>query len=386
MARYSMQSLRVDNVRKNFGTTKVLRGISLDISKTEFVALLGPSGCGKTTLLRIIAGLERQDAGSVDIAGRCVDDLGPAERDIALVFQSYALYPHLTVAQNIAVPLVMRRLSAVQRLPGLSRLSGYARTQRRDIARDVAQIAESMEIGHLLDRKPGQLSGGQKQRVAVARALVRKPSILLMDEPLSNLDAKLRVQMRQEIVGMHRRHGATTVYVTHDQTEAMTMADRIAVILNGELQQIGTPAEIYKQPASIDVAEFVGSPKINILPCTLNTHGLTLLGTAHAGTAGLAGASAAFIGIRPEHVTVDVEGEGPTVRCKIASLEYLGSEALIQARVGDSGEEICLRTDIDVFERAKQSDTLKVRFSARNMLLFGQDRRRIDWSAAQGTA
>jgi multiple sugar transport system ATP-binding protein len=377
-----MQSLRVDNVRKSFGETNVLRGISLDITKTEFVALLGPSGCGKTTLLRIIAGLERQDSGSIDIAGRRVDELGPAERDIALVFQSYALYPHLTVGQNIAVPLVMRRLSVLQRLPGMASVSGKTRNQRIDIFQDVAQIAQSMEIGHLLNRKPGQLSGGQKQRVAVARALVRKPSILLMDEPLSNLDAKLRVQMRQEIVGMHRRHGATTVYVTHDQTEAMTMADRIAVILNGELQQIGTPAEIYKTPASIDVAEFVGSPKINILPCSISGNGLALLGQAYSGASGLANGTAGFIGIRPEHVSVSADSEGPSLRCTIASLEYLGSEALIQARFDDSDEQICLRTDIDAFERAKQSDTLSIRLSARDMLLFDQGRRRVNWRAA----
>lgn len=376
-----MQSLRVHDIRKSFGETSVLRGVSLDITKREFVALLGPSGCGKTTLLRIIAGLERQDSGNIDIAGHRVDELGPAERDIALVFQSYALYPHLTVGQNIAVPLVMRRMSALQRLPGAATLSGATRNHRRDIAQDVARIAQSMEIGHLLDRKPGQLSGGQKQRVAVARALVRKPSILLMDEPLSNLDAKLRVQMRQEIVGMHRRHGATTVYVTHDQTEAMTMADRIAVILNGELQQIGTPAEIYKQPASIDVAEFVGSPKINILPCSVSGNGLELLGASHPGAAGLPDGATGFVGIRPEHVSVSVQGNEPSIECTIVSLEYLGSEALIQARVGDGDEQVCLRTDIDAFERAKHSDRLNIRLSARSMLLFDQNRRRVDWRA-----
>ncbi len=377
-----MQSLNVADVRKSFGATSVLRGVSLDIAQAEFVALLGPSGCGKTTLLRIIAGLERQDAGTIDIAGRRVDDLGPAQRDIALVFQSYALYPHLTVAQNIAVPLAMRRLSAVQRLPGASALSGRTRSQRQNIARDVAEIAQSMEIDHLLDRKPGQLSGGQKQRVAVARALVRKPSILLMDEPLSNLDAKLRVQMRQEIVGMHRRHGATTVYVTHDQTEAMTMADRIAVILQGELQQFGTPAEIYKRPASIDVAEFVGSPKINILPCVVESNGLTVSGISLPGKAGLAAGEQGFVGIRPEHVLVDDGAGGPALRCRIANLEYLGAEALIQARIGEGGPEICVRTDIDSFERAKQSNALDVRLSARNMLLFGSDRRRVEWQAS----
>lgn len=380
-----MQSLRVDDIRKSFGATDVLRGISLDIAQTEFVALLGPSGCGKTTLLRIVAGLERQDSGTVDIAGRRVDDLGPAERDIALVFQSYALYPHLTVGQNIAVPLAMRRLSALERLPGYSSLSSRIRARRQDIARDVARIAKSMEIDHLLGRKPGQLSGGQKQRVAVARALVREPSILLMDEPLSNLDAKLRMQMRQEIVNMHRRHGATTVYVTHDQTEAMTMADRIAVILRGELQQFGTPVEIYKRPASIDVAEFVGSPKINVLPCAVDANGVTLLGGLHAGTAELVAGTSGFVGIRPEHFMVhdgSAAGDGPTLKCSITALEYLGSEALIQARVAGGQEQICLRTDIDVFERAKQSDQLAVRVSPRNMLLFGQDRKRADWAPA----
>jgi len=375
-----LSNLHIANIRKSFGSTEVLKGISLDIAEREFVALLGPSGCGKTTLLRTIAGLELQDSGTIDIDGRRIDDLGPAERDIALVFQSYALYPHLSVRQNISLPLAMRRLNAVQRLPGAKKVSSGVRKTQKSIAADVDAIARSMEIGHLLDRKPSQLSGGQKQRVAVARALVRKPSVLLMDEPLSNLDAKLRVQMRREIVGMHKRHGATTVYVTHDQTEAMTMADRIAVILNGELQQIGTPSEIYRSPATITVAEFVGSPKINVLACAVMAEGILSLGQMLRGHSGLAAGTTGSVGIRPEHVSLRAN-DGNGLPCRIANLEYLGSEILIAAEVADK-TQVGLRMDVEAFERIGNRDNLAIDLPTRHALLFDDEGRRAEWRPA----
>src|SRR5215468_8129237 len=268
-----MASVTISQLSKSFGATEVLRGVSLEIADGEFLTLLGPSGCGKSTLLRLIAGLEVQDTGSIAIGGAAVGALRPKQRNVAMVFQTYALYPHLTVAENIAMPLRMRRLSLTQRLPLVGGLLPGVRAVRDGIHRDVAAVANALEIDHLLDRKPGQLSGGQRQRVAVGRAMVRQPAVFLMDEPLSNLDAKLRVQMRAEIAALHRRLGATFIYVTHDQIEAMTMSDRVAVMLDGELLQVATPKEIYADPADRRVAEFIGSPKINMLTARVRDAG-----------------------------------------------------------------------------------------------------------------
>ena len=254
-------AVRVAGLGKQFGETTVLDGIDLDIRAGEFVTILGPSGCGKSTLLRIVAGLETESRGSVAIDGAPMKGLAPDARDIAMVFQSYALYPHLTVAENIAVPLRMRRLTPMQRLFGLA-----PRAVHRSIAAEVQSVAEMLRIESLLARKPGQLSGGQKQRVALARAMVRRPRVFLMDEPLSNLDAELRVHMRAEIAQLHRQLGATFLYVTHDQVEAMTMSDRVAVILGGRLQQVGSPGALYRDPDTLAVAQFIGTPRINVLP------------------------------------------------------------------------------------------------------------------------
>jgi multiple sugar transport system ATP-binding protein len=257
----------VRSLTKSFGNIPVLKDISLDAAAGEFLTLLGPSGCGKSTLLRIIAGLEAQDLGSVSIGERTVDGVRPKLRDVAMVFQSYALYPHMTVGENMALPLKMRRLRPWQRLPLIGKFMPGSRRISKDIMREVTAVAEAIEIAALLDRKPGQLSGGQRQRVAVGRAMVRRPAVFLMDEPLSNLDAKLRVQMRAEIKELHRKLGITFLYVTHDQAEAMTLSDRVAVMLDGELLQVAPPQEIYANPANRRVAEFVGVPKINSLVC-----------------------------------------------------------------------------------------------------------------------
>src|SRR5882757_790899 len=251
-----MSEISIRHIAKSFGAVSVLRGVSLEIEDGEFMTLLGPSGCGKSTLLRILAGLEHQDAGSVAIGGRTVDGVRPKRRDVAMVFQSYALYPHMTVGKNIALPLMMRRLSSWQRLPFIGRLLPGTAGARAEIEAAVLTTAKALGIDHLIHRKPGQLSGGQRQRVAVGRAMVRRPSVFLMDEPLSNLDAKLRVQMRAEIRTLQRELGVTTVYVTHDQSEAMTMGDRVAVMRKGVLQQVAAPHALYDDPDSLFVGAF----------------------------------------------------------------------------------------------------------------------------------
>ena len=258
-----MGSLTIENITKTFGSTEVLKGINIDIADGEFLILVGPSGCGKSTLMNAIAGLEDVTSGALYLAGEDVTHLSPKDRDIAMVFQSYALYPTMNVARNISFGLEMR---------------GMPKAEREAIVRDVATL---LQIDHLLDRKPSQLSGGQRQRVAMGRALARSPRVYLFDEPLSNLDAKLRVEMRTEIKKLHKRLGTTIVYVTHDQIEAMTLADRIAVMKDGRVQQLGTPKEIYDDPANLFVAGFMGSPAMNFIPCAVSAEGL--LSIAHSG-------------------------------------------------------------------------------------------------------
>src|ERR1700726_3852719 len=246
-----MAFLEISGLRKRFGSLEVLKGIDLALDKGGFLVLIGPSGCGKSTLLSTIAGLETIRAGEIFIEGQPINDLHPSKRDIAMVFQSYALYPNMTVAENMAFGMEMR---------GVPKLE-------RDKA--VAEVAKTLQLEHLLKRRPSQLSGGQRQRVAMGRALVREPRVFLFDEPLSNLDAKLRVDMRVEIKRLHQRTGATIVYVTHDQIEAMTLATRIAVLKDGEVQQVGSPHEIYNRPANLFVADFMGSPAMNLMTATV---------------------------------------------------------------------------------------------------------------------
>jgi multiple sugar transport system ATP-binding protein len=340
-----MAHVRLRDIRKSFDRVDVLKGVDLDIADGEFISLVGPSGCGKSTLLRIIAGLESQTSGHVEIGSDAVDGVAPAARNLAMVFQSYALYPHLSVFDNIAVPLRMRRLSTLQRLPGLRWLVPGTRTIERGIREKVGDVAELLGMRDLLARKPAQLSGGQRQRVAVGRAIVREPRAFLLDEPLSNLDAKLRVHMRTEIAQLHRRLAATFIYVTHDQAEAMTMSDRIAVMMDGNIVQIGTPDQVYDDPQDLRVAEFIGSPKINILDATLGDEGqLSLAGKALPLRCAPNVTGPVRLGLRPEVLRLTDESAA-LISGVLSHRENLGGEVLLHITTAASKDPVILRLD-----------------------------------------
>lgn len=334
-----MQTVEISGAVKRFGATDVLRGVDLAVAAGEFLTLVGPSGCGKSTLLRAVAGLTALDAGTVRIGGRDMAGVSPRRRDVAMVFQSYALYPHLTVAQNIAVPLRMRRLNVAQRLPLLRGMLPGARRIQAEIEAATRDVAAGLGLGDLLGRKPGQLSGGQRQRVALARAMVRSPSVFLMDEPLSNLDARLRVETRAEIVALHRHLGATFLYVTHDQAEAMTMSDRVALMLDGRILQVGPPSALYADPAALSVAEFIGTPRINTLRATVERDGSVVV-AGHRIEMSVAAAGPLTLAIRPEAVLPDVDGrfEG-----QVLLREDLGSEVLVHVAVAGLPAPLILR-------------------------------------------
>ena len=379
-----MSGLTLAGIGKSFGSTRVLSEVSLDVGPREFLTLLGPSGCGKSTLLRVVAGLETPDAGSVSIGGRVVDEVAPRDRDCAMVFQSYALYPYMTVFDNIALPLRMRELSRLGRLPGARRL-GWQRHQHADIERRVGEVAQALEIDALLARKPAQLSGGQRQRVALARAMVRHPRVFLMDEPLSNLDAKLRVQTRTEIAQLHRRLGVTFVYVTHDQAEAMTMSDRIAVMLDGRILQVASPAELYERPANLAVAEFIGSPKINVLPARLRNdgfvdaqgHTLPLATTAQP----IANLRLAF---RPENARLVPRRNGAVlgIAGHIVHRENLGSDVFVHLRVLD--HTVVVRVDPEAALSLRSGDEIHVVPDPRRVSLFDGAGERVETAGAVG--
>ncbi|BBK40918.1 ABC transporter ATP-binding protein [Allostella vacuolata] len=384
-----MTTLDIVGIEKSFGATPVLRDVSLALGHGEFLAIVGPSGCGKSTLLRIVAGLEAADRGSVRLDGQPVDALPPKGRDVAMVFQSYALYPHMTVAQNIALPLVMRDLDRRQRLPGWRLVSAATRAARRRIAGTVAEAADMLQLSALLDRRPGQLSGGQRQRVALARALVRRPRIFLLDEPLSNLDATLRTQTRNEIAQLQRRLGVTTVYVTHDQVEAMTMATRIAVMFEGRVHQVGTPEEVYRSPASLAVAEFVGTPRITVLDARLAPGGVMLGGRlwpaafAAPPGGGAIGPADIRVGVRPEgFVLGDPAGPG-MLAARVSHVEYLGSEGLAHLLLDAAPRGAVARIDAGLAGRLRPGETVGVRPDPAGLLLFGPDGRRLDARVGQ---
>ncbi len=363
-----MASVTLSDLCKSFGAIEVLRNVSLDIDDGEFVSLIGPSGCGKSTLLRIIAGLEVQNSGHVTIGEHVVDGVRASERNLSMVFQSYALYPHLTVAENIAVPLNMRRLTALQRLPLIGPFLPGSRGRLIEIETAVRDAAEMLDIAHLMNRKPGQLSGGQRQRVAVGRALVRHPEAFLLDEPLSNLDAKLRVHMRTEIAQLHRRLGATFIYVTHDQAEAMTMSDRIAVMMDGELLQVASPDEIYNHPADIHVAEFIGSPKINILPAERDGDGAIAVLGHPTSLAADSAAEVAAVGIRPEGGVITIR-EAP-ISGEVCHMENLGPELFVQVMVAGVDDPVIVKAKPSLARQVRIGDRVFVDFDHERTLVF----------------
>ncbi|MGK6316418.1 ABC transporter ATP-binding protein [Neorhizobium sp. DT-125] len=371
-------SIVFDDIRKSFGETPILKGISLSVAEGEFLTLLGPSGCGKSTLLRILAGLEAQDSGLVSISRRVVDGLRPKQRDIAMVFQSYALYPHMTVASNMALPLKMRRLKAWQRLPLLGRWLPGTRRIGAEIEAEVSRTAAALGIDHLLDRKPGQLSGGQRQRVAVGRAMVRHPAVFLMDEPLSNLDAKLRVQMRAEIKELHQRLGVTFIYVTHDQSEAMTLSDRVAVMLDGELLQVAPPQEIYADPDDRRVAEFIGSPKINMLNGVMHDGGrIDVAGTTLAIGADLPSDTPLTLGIRPEAFHLAQHAGSGVFTGSVRLIEHMGSDLFVHLDLAGATQPLIARL---LAERAPQlsiGQPVHLAADPERILLFDTEGRRI---------
>ena len=358
-----MARVNISQISKRYGETTVLKGVSLDIRDGEFLTLIGPSGCGKSTLLRILAGLEAQDSGNIELDGENIDARRPGGRDVAMVFQSYALYPHLTVFDNIALPLRMQRLSRTQRLPVLGSLMPARKSIERAIASEVSQVAKMLNIDPLLQRKPGQLSGGQRQRVALGRAMVRHPKIFLMDEPLSNLDAKLRVQLRAEIVALHRRLGVTFVYVTHDQAEAMTMSDRVAVMVGGDVLQIAPPEELYRNPTEIRVAELIGSPKINILAVD------TLPGALRYGFAAVH-----RIGFRPEAASIVPSATG-MLEGVVSNVENFGADIFIHVDVSNSGTIIVRRDPHS--PRILLGNTVGIMLDTRQILSFDTDGKRL---------
>ncbi|MGB3411523.1 MAG: ABC transporter ATP-binding protein [Microthrixaceae bacterium] len=322
-----MGAVTFDEVTKKFGDVTAVDRFSLQVNDGEFMVLLGPSGCGKSTALRMIAGLEEITSGILTIGERVVNHIPPRDRDIAMVFQSYALYPHMTVEKNIESPLVANKLA---RVPGPER------------AKRVAEAAAVLGLTDYMKRKPGELSGGQRQRVALARAIVRSPEVFLMDEPLSNLDAKLRTQTRLELVDLHRRLGTTFVYVTHDQVEAMTMADRIAVISDGRIQQVGPPQAVYESPANLFVASFIGSPPMNIITGQIKGVGTgNCVVQCETGSIQIDGSGSAtenaevVVGVRPEHLTIIASGsDRPGLQGRVENIELLGHERHVVCTVG----------------------------------------------------
>jgi len=347
-----MASVSLKGVRKAFDGVDVIHGVDCAIEDGAFIVILGPSGCGKSTLLRMIAGLERVSAGEIAIGGRTVNELEPKDRDISMVFQNYALYPHMSVYDNMAYGLRIRGLS------------------KADIEARVRKAAGILELGNFLHRKPRQLSGGQRQRVAMGRAIVREPAVFLFDEPLSNLDAKLRVQMRMEIKRLHRSIRTTSIYVTHDQVEAMTLGDRLIVMNAGRVEQIGTPIEVYERPATTFVAGFIGSPAMNMLPAQLSADArsveldelrLELNGAReHAGRK-------VTLGVRPEHV-VRGQGHADTLAFVVEFVEALGADTLAHGSIGASRLPLMVR--LPGSERVAAGDKLSLLLPPESLHLF----------------
>ncbi|MDX1558193.1 MAG: sn-glycerol-3-phosphate ABC transporter ATP-binding protein UgpC [Marinobacter sp.] len=331
-----MACVELKNINKTFGQIEILPCVNLRIEDGEFVVFVGPSGCGKSTMLRLIAGLEDPTSGDIEIDGEVVTDQSPKERGVGMVFQSYALYPHMSVYENIAFGLKL------------------GKAKKNKIREWVEKTAEVLQLEKLLDRKPRELSGGQRQRVAIGRAMAREPKIMLFDEPLSNLDASLRVQMRTEIAKLHDRLQSTMIYVTHDQVEAMTLADKIVVLNGGNIEQVGTPYELYETPASLFVAGFIGSPKMNLMPgrvsgetgastTAIDIHGLGEV-TVNRETSGLSDGDSVTVGVRPEHFSLALSG--PDHGLEVVNVEYLGNEAYVYVELPGMQELMVVRQPV----------------------------------------
>lgn len=363
-----MSSISFEQVTKIYTTAgvdnTVIDCVDLEIESGEFTVFVGPSGCGKSTMLRMVAGLEDITTGCIKFDGKIVNELEPSQRGIGMVFQSYALYPHMTVAGNIAFPLKMSGCDPA----GI-------RTQ-------VREVAEMLEIENLLESKPGQLSGGQRQRVAIGRALVRRPKVFLLDEPLSNLDAALRGRMRLSLSEYHKKLGCTMIYVTHDQTEAMTLADKVVVLRDGIIEQVGSPRELYETPATRFVAEFIGAPRMNMIPATfvgvvdgyanVRVGGKTFLVAVEIEQIRLEEGQSVTLGLRPEHLRI---GTGGGLPASVIELEYMGSESLLYAKIDDSEEPVLVRCRAD--QTHSDNASIDIEFDKDACYLFGPDQRAI---------
>ncbi len=349
-----MTTIRFENIAKSFGVTTVIKGLNLTIEEGEFFTFVGPSGCGKSTILNMIAGLEAPTEGLIFFNERLANRFSPKDRDVAMVFQSYALYPHMTARGNIGFPLVMQK------------------ERKEVIEEEVLRVAELFGIGDLLDKKPGELSGGQRQRVALGRAMIRKPKVFLMDEPLSNLDARLRIEMRSELKRLHQELGITTVYVTHDQAEAMSLSDRIAVLKNGELQQCDAPRAVYQKPANTFVAGFIGSPPMNLFTCSIrkfipleiDCNGMVLRPVLREAPA----ASRIIVGIRPEDIFISDRRSGDDREVSVVLAETAGPFNWVVCRW--AGLE--LRGVSGTNEEPKAGSTAFMRFSPDKMVVFDE--------------
>ena len=349
-----MASIELKNIEKSFGSNKVINKFDIKINDGEFIVLVGPSGCGKSTLLRMISGLETVDKGEIYLDNKIINNLVPSKREIAMVFQSYALYPHMNVFENMAFGLKMEKIP------------------KSEINQKVNNAAATLQIEDLLERKPKQLSGGQRQRVAIGRAITRSPKVFLFDEPLSNLDASLRSEMRVEISKLHKKMSSNIIYVTHDQIEAMTLADRIVVLNKGNIEQYGTPNEIYSDPNNIFVAEFIGSPKMNIIKITkehiISSNTLHLFNNKITFN-NLKFEDEIYMGIRPEDISLESNHE-IQLEVKIDLVENLGFEKIIYSKI--SNNQIIIKSSKNI-----NNDSLKVSFSKENVFLFNKDKNRI---------
>lgn len=363
-------SIEIDAICKRFGGHQALKSISLAVRAGEFVSILGPSGCGKSTLLRLIAGLDDPDSGDIRVSGNSMASVGPRDRGVAFVFQNYALYPHLSSYDNIAAPLVMRELNGFERLPGARMLPSVAR-KRRSIDDRVRAIAQMLQVDPWLTHKPGQLSGGQRQRIALGRALVREPRLFLLDEPFANLDAALRHQTRAELAALQKRLGTTTIFVTHDQSEAMAMSDRIAVMFDGTIRQVATPDELYRNPCDLDVARFLSQPRLTCLPAKVIVEGWVMIGGEHVALAdaNMPGAEG-IAGFRPEHATLRPRGTQGALPGIVERIEHAGADVQVFVRLAMMDEPCIVRVGSQELSRWTPGTSCSVALDAASGWFF----------------